>query len=54
MTWLVDAAPDLPLTWEIQRDQVLCRAPGLTPKDFAGLVGALPEFARRIGRGASD
>ena len=54
MTWLVDAAPNLPLTWEVQRDQVLCRAPGLTPKDFAGLVSALPEFARRIGRGASD
>jgi hypothetical protein len=53
MTWLVDQAPDLPLTWEIQREQVLCRAPGLAPKDVAGLVGALPEFARRISRGAS-
>jgi len=53
MTWLVDEAPDLPLTWEIQRDQVLCRAPGLAPKDVAGLVTALPEFARRISRGAS-
>jgi hypothetical protein len=54
MAWLVDKAPTLPLTWEIQRDDVLCRAPGLAPKDFAGLVTALPEFARRIGRGASD
>ncbi len=54
MAWLVDDAPPLALTWEIQRDQVLCRAPGLAPRDFAGLVGALPEFARRIGRGASD
>jgi len=54
MTWLVDEAPDLALTWEVQRDQVLCRAPGLAPKDFAELLKALPEFARRIGRGASD
>jgi hypothetical protein len=53
MTWLVDEAPDLPLTWEIQRDQVLCRAPSLAPRDVAGLVNALPEFARRISRGAS-
>ena len=54
MTWLVDEAPRLPLTWEIQRDQVLCRVPSLAPKDFAGFVRALPQFARRIGRGASD
>ena len=54
MKWLVDDAPDLPLTWEIQRDQVLCRAPNLAPADFAMLVNGLPEFARRIGRGASD
>ena len=54
MAWLVDEAPPLPLTWEIQRDQVLCRAPTLEPKDIAGLVNALPEFARRIARGASD
>ena len=54
MAWLVDEAPALRLTWEIQRDQVLCRAPGLAPKDVAGLVTALPEFARRISRGASD
>jgi hypothetical protein len=53
MTWLVDGAPDLPLTWEIQRDQVLCRAPGVAPKDLAALVTALPEFTRRISRGAS-
>ena len=53
MTWLVDEAPDLPLTWEIQRDQVLCRSAGLAPKDVATLVTALPEFTRRISRGAS-
>ena len=54
MTWLVDEAPRLPLTWEIQRDQVLCRAPSLLPKDIPAFVRALPEFARRISRGASD
>ncbi|HYV23521.1 MAG TPA: hypothetical protein VEN31_12805 [Candidatus Bathyarchaeia archaeon] len=54
MTWLVDDAPKLPLTWEIQRDQVLCRAPSLAPKDLVALVSAMPEFARRINRGASD
>ena len=54
MAWLVDDAPPLALTWEIQRDQVLCRAPSLVPGDAALLVKALPEFARRIGRGASD
>ena len=54
MTWLVDGAPRLPLTWEVQRDQVLCRAPGLAPKDIPAFVKALPEFASRIGRGAHD
>jgi hypothetical protein len=54
MAWLVDDAPPLALTWEIQRDQVLCRATSLAPKDVAALVTALPEFARRISRGASD
>ena len=54
MTWLVDDAPRLSLTWEIQRDQVLCRAPSLAPKDVAAFVSALPEFARRVGRGASN
>jgi hypothetical protein len=54
MRWLVDEAPRLPLTWEIQRDQVLCRAPSLLPKDIPAFVSALPEFSRRIGRGASD
>ena len=54
MAWLVDDAPPLPLTWEIQRDQVLCRAPSLEPEEVVGLVNALPGFARRIGRGASD
>src|SRR5881409_3795620 len=51
MAWLVDDAPPLPLTWEIQRDQVLCRAPSLEPEEVVGLVNALPGFARRIGRG---
>jgi hypothetical protein len=54
MAWLVDDAPPLALTWEIQRDQVLCRATSLAPKDVAALVTALPEFARRMSRGASD
>jgi len=54
MAWLVDEAPPLALTWEIQRDQVLCRAPSLAPSEAALVVKALPEFARRIGRGASD
>jgi hypothetical protein len=54
MAWLVDDAPPLSLTWEIQRDQVLCRAPSLAPNDAAALVNALPGFARRIARGASD
>ena len=54
MAWLVDAAPPLPLTWEIQRDQVLCRASSLEPEQVAELVNAIPEFARRISRGASD
>ena len=53
MTWLVDEAPRLPLTWEIQRNQVLCRAPSLAPKDVPAFVRALPQFARRIGAGAS-
>ena len=54
MAWLVDDAPPLALTWEIQRDQVLCRAPSLEPKEVVGLLNALSPFARRIGRGASD
>jgi len=54
MAWLVDEAPDLPLTWEIQRDQVLCRAPSLGPDQVAAFAKALAEFAQRIGRGASD
>jgi len=53
MTWLVDEAPRLPLTWEIQRDQVLCRAPSLAPRDVPTFLRALPEFARRIGAAAS-
>ena len=54
MRWLVDEAPALPLTWEIQRDRVLCRAPSLPPREIAALVSALSEFARRISPGASD
>jgi hypothetical protein len=54
MAWLVDQAPRLALTWEIQRDQVLCRTPSLAPNDVPALVTAMPEFARRVARGASD
>jgi len=54
MAWLVDEAPPLALTWEIQRDHVLCRASSLAPKDVAALVSALPEFTRRMARGATD
>jgi hypothetical protein len=54
MAWLVEDAPELPLTWEIQRDRILCRAPSLAPKDVARVLIAVPEFARRIGRGARD
>jgi hypothetical protein len=54
MGWLVDDAPRLPLTWEVQRDHVLCRAPGLDPGRYAELIRATAEFARRIARGASN
>jgi hypothetical protein len=54
MAWLVDEAPPIALTWEIQHDQVLCRAPSLAPKDFGRLVTAMSEFAPRIARGARD
>lgn len=53
MAWLVDRAPLLPLTWEVQRGDVLCRTHGLEPERFPELVRALVEFARRIGPGAS-
>ena len=53
MAWLVDLAPHLPLTWEVQRGDILCRTHGLEPERFPELVGALVEFARRIGPGAS-
>jgi hypothetical protein len=52
--WLVDEAPALPLTWEIQRDQVLCRTPSLAPEEVAGLVSALPEFRAPNRPRASD
>jgi hypothetical protein len=48
MAWLVDESPRLPLTWEVQRDQILCRAPGVAPARYAELVRATAEFARRI------
>jgi hypothetical protein len=54
MAWLVDDAPPLALTWEIQREWVMCRTPSLAPRDVAKLVTAMPEFTRRIGRGAAD
>jgi hypothetical protein len=54
MAWLVDEAQRLPLTWEVQRDELLCRARGLQPTNVAALIRAVSEFARRIGRGASD
>jgi hypothetical protein len=52
MAWLVDEAPDLPLTWEIQRDMLLCRAPSVAPERLADLLHATAAFARMIGRGA--
>ena len=54
MAWLTDDAPALSLTWEIQRDQVLCRAPSLAPRDVAAMVTALSELARRISPHAAD
>ena len=54
MAWLVDAAPALPITWEVQRDEVLCRAPSLEPGQIPALVNALVEFAKRIGPGAAS
>lgn len=52
MAWLVDEAPDLPVTWEVQRDMLLCRAPSLRPGDLAEMLGATAAFARLIGPGA--
>jgi hypothetical protein len=52
MAWLVDEAPDLPLTWEVQRDMLLCRAPSLAPEELADLLRATAAFARLIGPGA--
>jgi hypothetical protein len=52
MAWLVDEAPDLLLTWEVQRDMVLCRTPSVTPERLADLLHATAAFARMIGRGA--
>lgn len=48
MAWLVDEAPHLPLTWEVQRGVVLCRGRGLAPEAFADLLRATIEFARRV------
>jgi hypothetical protein len=52
MAWLVDEAPDLPLTWELQRDMILCRAPSVAPERLAEVLQATATFARMIGRGA--
>jgi hypothetical protein len=52
MAWLVDRAPQFPVTWELQRGDVLCRTQGLEPNRFPELVRALVQFARRIGPGA--
>jgi hypothetical protein len=52
MAWLVDEAPDLPLTWEVQRDMLLCRASSLGPEELADLLRATAAFARLIGAGA--
>lgn len=54
MAWLVDGAPRLALTWEVQRDELLCRAESLAPAYVPALVDAVAEFARRIGPGATD
>jgi hypothetical protein len=52
MAWLVDEAPDLPLTWEVQRDMLLCRTPSVAPERLADLLHATAAFGRMIGRGA--
>jgi hypothetical protein len=52
MAWLVDAAPALPLTWEVQRDEILCRAPSLATAQIRELVRAVASFAKRIGHAA--
>jgi hypothetical protein len=52
MAWLVDEAPDLPLTWEVQRDMVLCRAPSIDPNQLASLLRAAAAFAKLVGPGA--
>jgi hypothetical protein len=48
MAWLVDEAPPLAFTWEVQRGFVLCRGRGLAPEAFADLLRATVEFARRV------
>jgi hypothetical protein len=52
MVWLVDGAPELPLTWEVQRDMVLCRAPSVDPERLASMLRATAAFARLVGPGA--
>ena len=52
MAWLVDRAPRFPVTWEVQRGDILCRTQGLEPNRFPELVRALVQFARRIGPAA--
>ncbi|HKC90664.1 MAG TPA: hypothetical protein VKE23_04985, partial [Candidatus Limnocylindria bacterium] len=53
MAWLVDEAPHLALTWELQRDRVLCRAPALAPDRYGDLVRAVVAFVRHVGTRAS-
>jgi hypothetical protein len=50
MAWLVDEAPSLPLTWELQRDRLLCRTRDLDAERFPDLVQASAAFARHLAR----
>jgi len=52
MAWLVDEAPHLALTWELQRGLVLCRGQGIAPPEFRDLIGAAVGFASRIRKAA--
>ena len=47
MAWLVDTAPPQ-LTWEVQDNRVLCRAPSVEPRVVADLVRVVTAFVRRI------
>jgi len=54
MAWLVDEAPPLALTWELQRDRLLCRAPALAPERYGDLVRAVVAFAGYVRTRASE